>query len=332
MEKKPMEYVTIGRSGLEVSRICVGCMGFGDSERWLHKWVINEELSHEVIRHALEQGINFFDTANIYALGTSEEYVGNALKKFAKRDDVVLATKVHGRMKDGPNGGGLSRKAILSEVDNSLRRLKTDYIDLYQIHRWDYGTPIEETMEALNDVVRSGRVRYIGASAMYAWQFQKALFVSEKHGWAKFISMQNHLNLIYREEEREMLPLCADAGIGVIPYSPMASGKLTRAWTDDSSNRASTDPILRMKYGSSADIDAPVLQRVGEVAERLGIPRSHVALAWLIQKPQVAAPIFGPTTIAHIDNAIGAIDVKLPAAEITYLEELYVPHKVVGAL
>ena len=327
-----MQYVKLGKTGLEVSRICLGCMGFGDPERWLHKWVVSEEQTHTVIRHAIEKGINFFDTANIYALGTSEEYVGSALKKFTKRDDVVLATKVHGRMADGPNGGGLSRKAILAEVDNSLRRLQTDYIDLYQIHRWDYGTPIEETLEALNDIVRAGKVRYIGASAMYAWQFQKALFISEKHGWAKFVSMQNHLNLIYREEEREMLPLCADAGIGVIPYSPMASGKLTRAWSEDSSARASTDQILQMKYGASAEIDAPILARVGDVSERLGIPRSHVALAWLLQKPQVAAPIVGPTTIAHIDDAIGAIDVKLPAEDIKYLEELYVPHKVVGAL
>ena len=327
-----MQYVKLGKTGLEVSRICLGCMGFGDPERWLHKWVVSEEQTHTVIRHAIEKGINFFDTANIYALGTSEEYVGSALKKFTKRDDIVLATKVHGRMTDGPNGGGLSRKAILAEVDNSLRRLQTDYIDLYQIHRWDYGTPIEETLEALNDIVRAGKVRYIGASAMYAWQFQKALFISEKHGWAKFVSMQNHLNLIYREEEREMLPLCADAGIGVIPYSPMASGKLTRAWSEDSSARASTDQILQMKYGASADIDAPILARVGDVSERLGIPRSHVALAWLLQKPQVAAPIIGPTTIAHIDDAIGAIDVTLPAEDIKYLEELYVPHKVVGAL
>ena len=327
-----MQYVKLGKTGLEVSRICLGCMGFGDPERWLHKWVVSEEQTHTVIRHAIERGINFFDTANIYALGTSEEYVGSALKKFTKRDDVVLATKVHGRMTDGPNGGGLSRKAIFAEVDNSLRRLQTDYIDLYQIHRWDYGTPIEETLEALNDIVRAGKVRYIGASAMYAWQFQKALFISEKHGWAKFVSMQNHLNLIYREEEREMLPLCADAGIGVIPYSPMASGKLTRAWSEDSSARASTDQILQMKYGASADIDAPILARVGDVSERLGIPRSHVALAWLLQKPQVAAPIIGPTTIAHIDDAIGAIDVTLPAEDIKYLEELYVPHKVVGAL
>ena len=327
-----MQYVKLGKTGLEVSRICLGCMGFGDPERWLHKWVVNEEQTHTVLRHAIEKGINFFDTANIYALGTSEEYVGSALKKFTKRDDIVLATKVHGRMTDGPNGGGLSRKAILAEVDNSLRRLQTDYIDLYQIHRWDYGTPIEETLEALNDIVRAGKVRYIGASAMYAWQFQKALFISETRGWAKFVSMQNHLNLIYREEEREMLPLCADAGIGVIPYSPMASGKLTRAWSEASSERASTDQILQMKYGASADIDAPILARVGDVSERLGIPRSHVALAWLLQKPQVAAPIVGPTTIAHIDDAIGAIDVTLPAEDIKYLEELYVPHKVVGAL
>ena len=327
-----MQYVKLGKTGLDVSRICVGCMGFGDPERWLHKWVVDEQQTHTVIKHAIERGINFFDTANIYALGTSEQYVGSALKKFAKRDDVVLATKVHGRMKEGPNGGGLSRKAILAEVDNSLRRLQTDYIDLYQIHRWDYGTPIDETMEALNDIVRAGKVRYIGASAMYAWQFQKALFVSEKHGWAKFVSMQNHLNLIYREEEREMLPLCTDAGIGVIPYSPMASGKLTRGWSEDSSARASTDLILRMKYGASADIDRPILERVGEVAARLGIPRSHVALGWLFTKPQVTAPIVGPTTGAHVDDAIGAVDVKLSDDDIRYLEELYVPHKVVGAL
>ncbi|MFM7187068.1 MAG: aldo/keto reductase [Armatimonadota bacterium] len=327
-----MQYVKLGNTGLEVSRICVGCMGFGDPERWLHKWVVSEEQTHTVIRYAIERGVNFFDTANIYSLGTSEQYVGSALKKFANRDDVVLATKVHGRMKDGPNGGGLSRKAILAEVDNSLRRLQTNYIDLYQIHRWDYGTPIEETMEALNDIVRAGKVRYIGASAMYAWQFQKALFVSERQGWAKFVSMQNHLNLIYREDEREMLPLCADAGIGVIPYSPMASGKLTRAWTEESSHRASTDQILQLKYGASADIDAPVLARVGDVSERLGIPRSHVALAWLLQKSQVAAPIVGPTTVAHVDDAIGALDAKLSSEDVHYLEELYVPHKVVGAL
>ncbi len=230
-----MEYVRLGSTGMQVSRICLGCMGFGDAEHWVHKWVLNEEESRPVIQHAVELGINFFDTANVYSLGVSEEILGRALKDFANRDEIVIATKLHGKMREGPNGGGLSRKAILSEIDKSLKRLGTDYVDLYQIHRWDYETPIEETMEALNDVVRAGKARHIGASAMWAWQFQKALHVAEQHGWTRFVSMQDHLNLIYREEEREMLPLCRDAKIGVIPYSPLAAGRLTRDWSADSS-------------------------------------------------------------------------------------------------
>ena len=238
-----MEYSRLGSTGMKVSRICLGCMGFGDANRWHHKWVLSEENTRPVIQKALELGINFFDTANVYSIGTSEEFVGRALKEFAKRDDIVIATKVSGKMREGPNGAGLSRKAILSEIDNSLRRLQTDYVDLYQIYRWDYETPIEETMEALNDVVQAGKVRYIGASSMFAWQFQKALHVAERHGWTQFVSMQNHLNLIYREEEREMMPLCREEKIGVIPYSPLAAGRLTRNWSPDSSLRAQTDQI-----------------------------------------------------------------------------------------
>ena len=247
-----MEYTKLGNTGMDVSRICLGCMGFGDAGRWIHKWVLNEENSRPIIKKALELGINFFDTANVYSLGTSEEILGRALKDFANRDEVVIATKVHGKMHDGPNGAGLSRKAILSEIDKSLKRLGTDYVDLYQIHRWDYQTPIEETMEALHDVVRAGKARYIGASAMFAWQFQKALYVAEKHGWTRFVSMQDHLNLIYREEEREMLPLCREEKIGVIPYSPLASGRLTRDWSKDRTLRSETDQIAKSKYDSDS--------------------------------------------------------------------------------
>ena len=279
-----MEYARLGQTGLKVSRICLGCMGFGDANRWHHKWVLNEENTRPIIQKALELGINFFDTANVYSIGTSEEYVGRALKDFAKRDEVVIATKVSGKMSEGANGAGLSRKAILSEIDNSLRRLQTDYVDLYQIHRWDYETPIEETMEALNDVVRAGKARYIGASSMFAWQFQKALHTADLHGWTRFVSMQNHLNLIYREEEREMLPLCRDQKIGVIPYSPLAAGRLTRDWNPDSSLRAQTDQIQKNKYDSTADTDRQVIERVAVIAEKHGAPRVHIALAWLLQK------------------------------------------------
>jgi aryl-alcohol dehydrogenase-like predicted oxidoreductase len=325
-----MEYARLGSSGMKVSRICLGCMGFGDAERWTHKWVLNEENSRPVIQKALELGINFFDTANVYSLGTSEEYLGRALKDFARRDEVVIATKVFSKMTDAPNGSGLSRKAILSEIDHSLRRLGTDYVDLYQIHRWDYNTPIEETMEALNDVVRAGKARYIGASAMFAWQFQSALHVAEKHGWSRFVSMQNHLNLIYREEEREMLPLCCAQGIGVIPYSPLASGRLTRDGSSKSTLRSETDQVAKSKYDSTAETDQQVVERVAEIAEKHAAPRVHIALAWLLQKQPVTAPIIGATKISHLEDAVGALAVKLSQEEVAFLEEPYVPHRIVG--
>ncbi len=325
-----MEYMKLGNTGMDVSRICLGCMGFGDAERWVHKWVLNEETSRPIIKQALELGINFFDTANVYSLGASEEILGRALKDFAQRDEVVIATKVHGRMREGPNGGGLSRKAILSEIDHSLKRLGTDYVDLYIIHRWDYGTPIEETMEALHDVVKAGKARYIGASAMWAWQFQKALYVADKHGWTRFVSMQDHLNLIYREEEREMLPLCRAEGIGVTPYSPLASGRLTRDWTPDSSLRAQTDQIAKSKYDATADTDRQIVARVAELAEQHGVSRAQIALAWLLQKPPVVAPIIGATKISHLEEAVGALSVKLTPEEVAYLETPYVPHRIVG--
>jgi aryl-alcohol dehydrogenase-like predicted oxidoreductase len=326
-----MEYTKLGNTGMDVSRLCLGCMGFGDAERWTHKWVLSEEDSRPVIKKALELGINFFDTANIYSLGTSEEYTGRALKEFANRDEIVLATKVWGKMREGPNGGGLSRKAILSEIDKSLQRLGTDYVDLYQIHRWDYTVPIEETMEALHDVVKAGKARYIGASAMYAWQFQKALHVAEKHGWTRFVSMQNHLNLIYREEEREMLPLCREEKIAAIPYSPLASGRLTRDRASESTLRSETDQIQKMKYDATADTDQQIVERVAEVAAKLGVSRVHIALAWLLQKAPVTAPIVGATKTTHLEDAVGALSVKLTPEEVAYLEEPYVPHRVVGA-
>ncbi|MGM0900282.1 MAG: aldo/keto reductase [Bacillota bacterium] len=326
-----MEYVKLGITGLEVSRICLGCMGFGDKERWLHPWVINEENTRPIIKKALDLGINFFDTANVYSDGTSEEYVGRALKDYAKRDEIVLATKVYFPMHDGPNSKGLSRKAILTEIDHSLKRLGTDYIDLYITHRWDYNTPIEETMEALHDVVKAGKARYIGASAMYAWQFQKAIHVAEKNGWTKFVSMQNHLNLLYREEEREMLPLCKAEGIGVTPYSPLASGRLTRDWSE-TTHRSETDQVQKSKYDATAAADRLVIERVKALAEKRGIPRVHVALAWLLQKDPVTSPIIGATKLSHLEGAVDALSVKLTAEEVAYLEEPYVPHAVVGAL
>lgn len=325
-----MEYARLGSTGMKVSRICLGCMGFGDATRWVHKWVLDEESSRPIIQKALELGINFFDTANVYSIGRSEEILGSALKDFARRDEVVIATKVHGKMSDAPNGGGLSRKAILSEIDHSLKRLQTDYVDLYQIHRWDYETPIEETMEALNDVVRAGKARYIGASAMWAWQFQKALHVSDQHGWARFVSMQDHYNLIYREEEREMLPLCRDQKLGAIPYSPLASGRLTREAGAGSTLRSETDQVQKSKYDASAETDQQVIQRVAEIAEKYGILRVHVALAWLLHKEPVTAPIIGATRISHLEDAVGALAVRLTQEDITYLEELYVPHRIVG--
>lgn len=324
-----MDYVKLGNTGLDVSRLCVGCMSFGVPERGAHNWVLNEEQSRPIIKRALELGINFFDTANVYSDGTSEEIVGRALKDYANRDEIVIATKVHGRMHKGPNGAGLSRKAIMSEIDKSLNRLGTDYIDLYQIHRWDYGTPIEETMEALHDVVKAGKVRYIGASSMYAWQFLKALHTAEKNGWTRFVSMQNHLNLIYREEEREMLPLCKEERIAVIPWSPLARGRLTRDWNSTTS-RSQTDEFGRYLYAATGEADRIVVERVAEVAEKRNVSRAQIALAWVLQKEPVTAPIIGATKMDHLEDAVGALSVELTSEEISYMEEPYIPHEVAG--
>lgn len=326
-----MDYMKLGNTGLDVSRLCLGCMSFGVAERWTHPWILNEENSRPFIKRALELGINFFDTANVYSDGTSEEIVGRALKEYANRDEIVLATKVHFRMHQGPNGAGLSRKAIMSEIDKSLKRLGTDYVDLYQIHRWDYDTPIEETMEALHDVVKAGKARYIGASAMFAWQFQKALHVAERNGWTRFVSMQNHLNLIYREEEREMMPLCKEEKIGVIPYSPLASGRLARDWSE-TTYRSETDQAQKMKYDAMASADLSIIERVAAIAEKRGVPRAQIALAWLLQKEPVTAPIFGATKMSHLEEAVGALSITLTAEEIASMEETYVPHPVVGAI
>ncbi|SHE62472.1 Predicted oxidoreductase [Kaistia soli DSM 19436] len=324
-----MDYTRLGQTGLEVSRICLGCMSYGDPAKGTHSWSLSEEESRPFIRKALDLGINFFDTANAYSEGTSEEYVGRALKDFAKRDDVVIATKVFGRMRPGPNGAGLSRKAILSEVDASLKRLGTDYIDLYQIHRFDPATPIEETLEALNDIVRAGKARYIGASSMYAWQFAQMLATSDKHGWARFVSMQDYVNLLYREEEREMLPLCRAEGIGVLPWSPLARGRLTRDW-DAQTARAETDEFGKSLYEKTADADKKVVEAVAHVASERGIARAQVALAWVLQKSPVTAPIVGATKIEHLEDAAGALSVKLDDYELAHLEAPYVPHAVAG--
>jgi 1-deoxyxylulose-5-phosphate synthase len=323
-----MEYVRLGNTGTKVSRICLGCMSYGGSDlRW--PWALDEEASRPFIKHALELGINFFDTANVYSAGRSEEIVGKALRDFTARDQVVLATKVHGKMREGPNGSGLSRKAILSEIDASLKRLGTDYVDLYQIHRWDYETPIEETLEALNDVVRAGKARYIGASSMYAWQFAKALYTSDLHGWTRFVSMQPHYNLIYREEEREMLPLCRDQKVAVIPWSPLARGLLTRKPNIERNDtlRAQSDAFGKILYN---DQDLAIAQRVYELAEARGLPMAQIALAWMLSKPAVTAPIIGATKMQHLDDAAAAVSVKLTPEEIQKLEETYLPHPVLG--
>ncbi|MCX7845668.1 MAG: aldo/keto reductase [Dictyoglomaceae bacterium] len=326
-----MEYMKLGKSGLEVSRICLGCMSFGDKNIWTHKWVLDEENSRPIIKKALELGINFFDTANVYSLGRSEEILGRALKDFARREEVVIATKVYFPMHEGKNSMGLSRKIIMHEVDQSLKRLQTDYIDLYIIHRWDYNTPIEETMEALHDVIKAGKVRYIGASAMFAWQFQRALYTAEKHGWTKFISMQNHYNLIYREDERELIPLCKEEGIGLTPYSPLAAGRLAREW-GETTVRYETDEIAKMKYDSTKEVDKAIIDRVGEIAQKHEISRAQVALAWLLHKKPVVSPIVGVTKIEQLEDAVKAISVKLTEEEIKYLEEPYIPHQIVGPL
>jgi aryl-alcohol dehydrogenase-like predicted oxidoreductase len=283
------------------------------------------------VKKALDLGVNFFDTANVYAHGKSEEILGRALKDYANRDEIVIATKVHGKMHEGPNGSGLSRKHIMSEIDNSLKRLETDYVDLYIIHRWDYNTPIEETMAALHDVVKAGKARYIGASAMYAWQFQKALHVAEKNGWTRFVSMQNHYNLLYREEEREMLPLCVEEKIAVTPYSPLASGRVARDWSE-TTTRLETDPIAKGKYDATAEADKMVVERVAEVADKHGVPMAHIALAWLRHKTPVVAPVIGATKLSHLESAIESLSVALTAEDMAYLEEPYVPHPIVGLI
>ncbi|WP_028925175.1 aldo/keto reductase [Pseudonocardia acaciae] len=321
-----MDYVKLGSTGLDVSRICLGCMSFGQPDRGTHPWSLDEERSRPLIRQAIEAGINFFDTANVYSAGSSEEIVGRALRDFADRDDIVLATKLNGRMRPGPNGAGLSRKAVFAEIDHSLRRLGTDYVDLYQIHRWDPAVPIEETLEALHDVVKAGKARYIGASSMWAWQFATALHTSERGGWTRFVTMQNHYNLIYREEEREMLPLCADRGVGVIPWSPLARGRLTRDW-DAATARTETDEFGRTLY---VDSDRDIVSKVAEIATARGVPRAQVALAWLLNNPTVTAPIVGATRPEHISDAVAALDLTLTTAETDQLEKPYTPHQVAG--
>ena len=324
-----MEYTKLGTTGLDVSRLCLGCMTYGVPDRGNHAWTLDEEASRPILRHAIEAGINFFDTANVYSDGTSEEIVGRALKEFARRDEIVLATKVHGRMHRGPNGAGLSRKAIMAEIDNSLRRLGTDYVDLYQIHRFDHDVPIEETLEALHDVVKAGKARYIGASSMFAWQFATMLHVAEANGWTRFVTMQDYLNLLYREEEREMLPLCAAEGIGVIPWSPLARGRLTRDW-DEATERSRTDEFGRTLYEHTADADRKVVDTVAAVARGRGVPRAQIALAWVLAKSEVSAPIVGASKIGHLDDAVASLNLVLSNDEISRLEVSYVPHPVVG--
>ncbi len=324
-----MDYVKLGRSGLEVSRLCLGCMSFGVPERGAHRWTLDEEQGRPYIRRALELGINFFDTANTYSDGTSEEITGRALRDFARRDEVVVATKCFFSNRKGPNSRGLSRKAVMTEIDGSLRRLGMDHVDLYQIHRWDHATPIAETLEALHDVVKAGKALYIGASSMFAWQFCTALHVADRHGWTRFVSMQDHYNLLHREEEREMLPLCTAEGIGVVPWSPLARGRLTRDW-DESTERSRTDEFGKTLYTTNVEADRRVVERVAQVASRRGVPRATVALAWLLHKPVVTAPIVGVSRPHHLDDAVAALALRLTPEEIASLEEPYVPHPVVG--
>ncbi|MFE2226106.1 aldo/keto reductase [Streptomyces kronopolitis] len=323
-----MKYVRLGSSGLKVSRLALGCMSYGEPGLGTHPWSLPEEESLPFFAQALDLGINFFDTANIYSLGTSEEYLGRAVKKLTRRANVVIATKVYEKLGNLPLSGGLSRSAVMREVDASLRRLGTDYIDLYIIHRWDYETPVEETMEALHDVVKGGKVRYIGASSMHTWQFVKAQYVADLHGWTRFVSMQNHYNLINREEEREMLPYCLAEGIGVTPWSPLARGKLTRDW-DDGSSRTLGDPVQNRFYAPTQEADRRVAQVVNDIAAERGIPRAQVALAWVLQQPAVTAPVVGATRPHHLKDAVAALDVELSDGELARLHAPYIPHAVV---
>ncbi len=330
-----MEYVNLGHTGLKVSRICLGCMTYGSPAQGRllpgrQAWALNEADSQPFLRQALDFGINFFDTANVYSSGDSERVLGRFLKANTRREAVVIATKVQTLMREEPNGRGLSRKAILFELDESLRRLETDYVDLYQIHRWDYETPIEETLEALHDAIKAGKVRYIGASSTYAWQFAKALYLADRHGWTRFVSMQNHYNLLYREEEREMMGLCQAEGIAVIPWSPLARGRLTRAWQSETTSRSESDAYGNTLYSRTEEADRRVVERLGAVAEKRGIPRAQVALAWLLAKPGVTSPIVGASKPHHLEDAAAALNVRLTHEEMTALEEPYISHPVLG--
>jgi aryl-alcohol dehydrogenase-like predicted oxidoreductase len=322
-----MDYLKLGTTGLDVSAICLGCMTYGEPDRGNHPWTLPEDESRTLLKQAVDAGINFFDTANVYSDGSSEEIVGRALAEFTRREEVVIATKVHGRMQPGPNGAGLSRKAIFTEVDASLSRLGTDYIDLYQIHRWDSSVPAEETLEALSDVVKAGKVRYLGASSMWAWQFSRALYLQQIHGWARFVSMQDHYNLLNREEEREMIPLCADQGVGLIPWSPLARGKLTRDW-DDTTARSETDEFGKKLYNEASD--RQIVDAVKEVADQRGVPRAQVALAWVSHNPVVTAPIVGASKASHLEDAVASLEITLTDEEISLLEKPYEPHAVAG--
>ncbi len=324
-----MEYVRLGNTGMKVSRLCLGCMTYGRPDMGRHPWTLDEAASRPFIQRALELGINFFDTANSYSDGSSEEIVGRALKDFARRDEIVLATKVFFPVRQGRNNRGLSRKALFADIDDSLRRLGTDYVDLYQIHRWDQETPIEETLEALHDIVKAGKARYIGASSMYAWQFAKAIYTSRAHGWTQFVTMQNYYNLLYREEEREMLKFCADQGIGVIPWSPQARGRLTRDWNEQT-ERDRTDDLMGALYGTMVEADRKVVEAVAALAAARGVPRAQIALAWVLHKSVVTAPIVGASKMSHLDDAVAALSVKLTPEEIAALEAPYVPHPVLG--
>ncbi|MDP3251356.1 MAG: aldo/keto reductase [Hydrogenophaga sp.] len=324
-----MDHVRLGRTGLKVSRLCLGCMTYGEPGRGAHEWTLNEEASRPMLRQAFEAGINFFDTANVYSDGTSEEILGRAVRDFSRRDEVVIATKLNGAMRTDPNAAGLSRKAVMTEIDASLKRLGTDYIDLYQIHRFDYTTPIEETLEALHDVVKAGKVRYIGASSMYAYQFCKALYLADLHGWTRFVSMQNHYNLLYREEEREMLRLCREEGIGVIPWSPLARGRLTRNF-DEKTFRTETDQYGKSLHKGLGEADRRVIDAVATVAAARGVPRAQVAMAWLASRPGVTAPIVGASKPGHLKDAVAALSIRLTPEEVATLEAPYIPHAVAG--
>lgn len=326
-----MQYTNLGNTGLKVSRLCLGCMTYGGSDSGTHPWSFDEADSRPLIRQAVEAGINFFDTANGYSAGRSEEILGRALKDFTKRDEAVVATKAYLPWRNAPNAGGLSRKALFQALDDSLRRLDMDYVDLFQIHRWDYDTPIEETMEALSDLVKSGKVRYIGASSMFAWQFMKTIHVSKMNGWAQFVSMQNHYNLLYREEEREMNPLCEDQGIALIPWSPLARGRLTRDW-DAETERSKTDEFGKFLYTQTGDSDRKVVDEVAVIARARGVPRAQIALAWLLSRPGVTSPIVGATKEHHMQDAVAALDIALSEDEVAALEAPYVPHQILGLL